>query len=268
MSQMQEIYGSYKQLRSGGIDPKSALSTLRPAIEALPKPERDELVMMMRTWESNTVAAAAQPVSAPAPAPSAIKPLRRIKPLNSDETLPRPSEPMDALAPVACPSCGKLNQPGEALCYHCGGMLDGGRGSTETRHFGDQDNPALNSEFFGPDSVLALRVRGAADTYEVQPQRSGHEMIIGRGASGSVMMPDIDLERRGGADLGVSRMHLGIRYDREQNAVMVADLNSANGSFLNGQRLISKEVRVLRHGDELRLGKLVLLVSFRHPANH
>ncbi len=28
-----------------------------------------------------------------------------------------------------------------------------------------------------------------------------------------------------------------------------------------------KEVRILRHGDELRLGKLVLAISFRHPSS-
>ncbi len=262
MSQLQEIYGSYKQLRAGGLDAKGALNTLRPAIEALPKTDRDELVNMMRAWES-------RPVETPQPAPrsSAIKPLRSIKPLNSDDTLTRPSAITDTLAPVACLSCGKANQPGEAMCYHCGALLDG-RNSTETRHFSDHDTSPLDSEFFGRDSVLVLRVRGATETYEIQPQQAAHEFIIGRGASGSAMMPDIDLERKGGAELGVSRMHLGIRYDREQNAVLVSDLNSANGSFLNGQRLISKEVRVLRHGDELRLGKLVLLVSFRQPANH
>ena len=50
-----------------------------------------------------------------------------------------------------------------------------------------------------------------------------------------------------------------------RSAVLVADLGSANGSYINGQRMMPKEVRVLRHGDELRLGKLVLLASFRHP---
>ena len=55
--------------------------------------------------------------------------------------------------------------------------------------------------------------------------------------------------------------------NREEVNRLVSDLGSANGSFINGQRLLAKEIRVLRHGDELRLGKLVMTVSFRHPAN-
>ena len=56
-----------------------------------------------------------------------------------------------------------------------------------------------------------------------------------------------------------------MRLVPEHATVLVSDLGSANGSFINGQRMMPKEVRVLRHGDELRLGKLVLLASFRHP---
>ena len=91
-------------------------------------------------------------------------------------------------------------------------------------------------------------------------------MIVGRSTKGSVLAPDIDLTNKQASDLGVSRLHLSIGFDAEHESILIADLGSANGSYINGQRMMPKEVRVLRHGDELRLGKLVLLASFRHPA--
>ena len=106
---------------------------------------------------------------------------------------------------------------------------------------------------------------GSTENYETRPQKTDHELIIGRSTKGSVLAPDIDLTNRQASEMGVSRLHLSINYDAEHSAVLVSDLGSANGSFINGQRMMPKEVRVLRHGDELRLGKLVLLASFRHP---
>ncbi|PJF25755.1 MAG: hypothetical protein CUN53_11175 [Phototrophicales bacterium] len=60
-------------------------------------------------------------------------------------------------------------------------------------------------------------------------------------------------------------MHLSLSYDPTNDTLSVTDLRSSNGSFVNNQRLHSHEVRVLRTGDELRLGKLVLGVVFQHP---
>jgi predicted component of type VI protein secretion system len=42
----------------------------------------------------------------------------------------------------------------------------------------------------------------------------------------------------------------------------VTDLGSANSTFLNGQRLMPHEPRVLRDNDEVRLGRLVFRVNF------
>lgn len=166
---------------------------------------------------------------------------------------------------INCANCGKTNQRHEVFCYSCGQLLEPVKGAYDTRVLGEQSSAPLDSEHFGPDSVLVLRVRGSTENYETRPQKSDHELIIGRSTKGSVLSPDIDLTNRQASEMGVSRLHLSINYDAEHQAVLVSDLGSANGSYLNGQRMMPKEVRVLRHGDELRLGKLVLLASFRHP---
>ena len=69
---------------------------------------------------------------------------------------------------------------------------------------------------------------------------------------------DIDLTPFDAADKGVSRKHAGIFI--EEDMLKVVDLESTNGTFLNGSRLTPFQSRILRNGDELRLGKLALIV--------
>jgi pSer/pThr/pTyr-binding forkhead associated (FHA) protein len=112
---------------------------------------------------------------------------------------------------------------------------------------------------FGQASTLTLTVRGATKSIEVLPEG---EQIIGRGASGSAMKPDIDLTAYNAENLGVSRLHASLK--RLDNTVALTDLDSKNHTFINGQRLHPHEVRVLRDGDEVRLGKLIMKVNFKH----
>jgi pSer/pThr/pTyr-binding forkhead associated (FHA) protein len=75
------------------------------------------------------------------------------------------------------------------------------------------------------------------------------------------MVPDIDLTPYGADDKGVSRLHASLH--RQEETLVLSDLGSVNHTFINGQRLHAHEVRVLRDGDEIRLGRLVLYAYFR-----
>jgi hypothetical protein len=272
-------------MRDNGLDTKSAINALRPHIEKLGKAERDELSATIKAYEIQ-LAENPPPPPAPAAAPE-VAPggkggvIKRINPQQSSvptesaaarkEALPA-NDPdatiaWKASAPplVKCPTCGKANQRSEVFCYACGNLLEPPRNSFDTNILSDSESKPLESEFFGTESQLVLRLRGSTEAYDLRPQDSVHELVIGRSTAGSAMNPDVDLKNKQAADLGVSRFHLSVFYDKENQAVLVSDLGSANGSFINGQRLLAKEVRVLRHGDELRLGRLVLIVSFRHP---
>jgi hypothetical protein len=287
VNEVQDIFNEYARMRQNGVDSKSVLNVLRPHIEGLPKAQRDELSSLLRTWEAQTRPATEAnrtrmlspdpDATQPQRPPSLIKPLSggKVKPPTNPASVqpPSPAAPPERAAPasvewVACPNCGKNNQRTEVFCYSCGQLLEPVRGTYDTRHFSDasaSQSAELSSEYFGPETVLVLRVRGSTETYELRPQQSDHELVVGRTTAGSAIAPDVDLTKKQAADLGVSRLHLSLRYDADQNAILAADLGSANGSFINGQSLLPKEVRVLRHSDELRLGKLVLMVSFRHP---
>ncbi len=270
MSGTQEIFGEYARMRNNGLDTRAALQAMRGAIEHLNKSEREELASLLRAWESNEQHLP-EPEPEPEPPTSStgikkIAPIQPVTQVQTDKLDEAQSERDATMAWVSCPNCGKTNQRHEIFCYACGHLLEPLQSAHNTRHFGDADTEKIGKQFFGPDSVLGVRVRGTAESVELRPQNINHEIIIGRSTPGSPIVPDIDLVGKQGADYGVSRMHANLSYDTIQNVILISDLGSANGTFLNGERLVAKEVRVLRHGDELRLGHMVVMISFRHPA--
>ncbi|MGN0430229.1 MAG: DUF6382 domain-containing protein [Acetatifactor sp.] len=58
-------------------------------------------------------------------------------------------------------------------------------------------------------------------------------------------------------DLSVSRLH-GRIVKTKENVICLEDLNSTNGTFLNGNRMQPYERRALEPGDEIMCGKVVL----------
>ncbi len=56
-------------------------------------------------------------------------------------------------------------------------------------------------------------------------------------------------------DSSVSRMHARFSLDRD-GKMTVRDLNSSNGTWLNGERLQPNESRILQQGDHVRLGRM------------
>ena len=109
---------------------------------------------------------------------------------------------------------------------------------------------------FDMDSMLVLSPRDL-DKPPLRVMVNG-DVIIGR--SHGDYTAEVDLGPYGAYERGVSRQHAALR--RQNDTVILVDLNSANSTFLNGQRLVPDQPRILRDGDEIRLGQLVLRVSF------
>jgi pSer/pThr/pTyr-binding forkhead associated (FHA) protein len=65
----------------------------------------------------------------------------------------------------------------------------------------------------------------------------------------------------GGLDGGVSRRHARIHKQRTQ--FFIEDLGSANGTFLNGQRLTPYLPHPLRDKDEIQLGRVRMQILFQ-----
>lgn len=85
------------------------------------------------------------------------------------------------------------------------------------------------------------------------------EYILGRAEKGQAVIPDIDLNRFGAHEKGVSRLHCHLRFEGE--LLLAVDLGSANGTFINDIRVLPDHPAPLSDGDILRLGNLVIEVT-------
>lgn len=257
---VETIYAEYTRMREGGMAVKTALNLLRDNIDSLTEKEKLIIARRLRDYEEQRGQAAPAAIATPEPDPRPSG-LRRL----AQQQQPAPAPAMEPEW-VNCPHCGKSNQRHEVLCYACGHLLRSAHTENETQALAETNDLSYSNDFFGEDTVLVLRARTSGRTYEARPQRSDHEIVIGRSTPDSAVVPDIDLADQDGDKLGVSRLHLTLRYDERYHTISVFDMGSANGTYINGQRLHAHEVRVLRDTDELRLGRLVLGVAFRHPA--
>ena len=165
--------------------------------------------------------------------------------------------------PITCPSCGRtIHEIDPKLCPFCGALMVA-VSATETRALDesemDEDSVTrLGTSHFGR-TMLLIEVRDSDGKFLIDPEKV-ETLVLGRRDPFTDDAPVIDLERFNALDQGVSRKHAVIV--RRGTSLQIMDSGTPNGSFLNGQRLIPDQPRILRDGDQLRLGKLVLQVSF------
>jgi len=160
-----------------------------------------------------------------------------------------------------CPNCGSINRAGVLICNQCGvSMVDNRFGCT--RVDARVDDPPEKTSLqhrtgeLVRDRQVVLQVTGGAS---IQPELDG-VMILGRSNIHSPQHPDIDLSRFQAFQLGVSCRHAMMIC--EDGQLLLADLGSTNGTYLNAERLIPHQAYPVKHGDELRLGHLVLKLWF------
>jgi hypothetical protein len=107
---------------------------------------------------------------------------------------------------------------------------------------------------------LILKVEDV-DKKFVIPASEIDEFTLGRQDPQTGDLPKVDLSDSGAVDKGVSRQHAFIKRV-ERGVLAVIDNASPNGTYLNGQRLVPQQPRILRDGDVIRLGRLSLNVFF------
>jgi len=163
-----------------------------------------------------------------------------------------------------CPYCAHQSREGVLFCEDCGQSLTGGTQATlPTRQLEQSANDLLakatwGTARFGQDASIIIHIRDAAEPIVLQPAK---QTTLGRADATSPQKPDLDLTPYGALEKGVSRLHAAIQ--RGEDALTLVDMGSVNGTHLNGQRLIPDQPRVLRDGDEIRLGKLVAHIYFK-----
>ena len=96
------------------------------------------------------------------------------------------------------------------------------------------------------------------DSGQILPLADRTEFTLGRSAEGQPIVPDVDLTAFNAYANGVSRLHAAIKLIN--NRIIVVDLGSSNGTYLNGVRLAPYIETPVSHGDLVYLGKLKIQV--------
>lgn len=175
-----------------------------------------------------------------------------------------------------CAQCQHENIEGALFCDQCGANLDGaaplaalrprrqtdqlidpligpGPDRPETIVLDDRRGEELETDL-PPDSFVLITASGRRISVPSQEQ-----VILGRVDSRSGVRPDIDLTLEGAGQAGVSRRHCRLMWRSGQ--WLVEDLMSTNYTLINGSRIASHTPTPIEAGDEIRLGKLVLMVG-------
>jgi len=113
---------------------------------------------------------------------------------------------------------------------------------------------------FSSDTTVLLQVLPSGRCLNLALKQPA---ILGRQASSG---PEtvVDLSDLNALQHGVSRHHC--RLERRSRHLVVIDLDSANGSYLNSEPLLPHRPYVVASGDKLILGTLHIAVSF-HTLN-
>lgn len=226
----------------------SAAAMREALMECLPRPERRRIEARSQTVQA---AADAPAASAPPRAPATAAPVPTVPP-PSVSPPPAPAEtsrtPAAARPAVTrpgpsvivekpasertCPRCRQVNRAAARFCRRCGYT-------------------------FVPPLPPVLSLVEPVEARWEYPLRDGN-VLIGRRGGASPVDLDLDFYDPEGY---VSRNHARITMERRR--YLVTDLDSANGTYVNDERIPPHQPRPLRQGDRIRLGHIVLRFQIR-----
>jgi len=166
---------------------------------------------------------------------------------------------------IKCPVCQAKHPENTLFCDECASYLHGddqeGTDPLATAEvavlYTEREKKVPKEEVVSPVS-LRLSIPDSGRELELPLTK---EVNIGRLDPAGASFPEVDLTSNGGLEKGVSRRHAKIT--RRGSEVLIEDLGSINGTFLNHKKLTPYLPQALKSGDELQLSKLILRVSFQ-----
>ncbi len=159
---------------------------------------------------------------------------------------------------IKCPFCESVYPENTLFCEECGSYL-----APVNEHATD---PLLGqtagevAEARGDRAkfrTLVLSIEGGG-RFELPLSK---DVVLGRLDASRAIFPDVDLTGEEGLEKGISRRHA--RISRRESEVFIEDLNSLNGTFLNGNRLVPELPYPIKDGDQIQLGKLMLTLYLK-----
>lgn len=155
-------------------------------------------------------------------------------------------EPTTAEMPAVtpdCPVCGAEITPGQRFCGSCGAALPAPEAVVEVE-------PEVAVVSTGP--YLEVVASGAQIPLVLQP-----ELLVGRLDEVSGINPEVDMTPHGGLDGGISRRHAQLLY--EKGAWFVFDLDSTNGTCVDGQEVAPKTRVPIQDGAKIEFGEVEVI---------
>jgi pSer/pThr/pTyr-binding forkhead associated (FHA) protein len=163
---------------------------------------------------------------------------------------------------IVCQRCKTSVYVGTLFCPECGLLVSSDTsvptialGPKESGEFIRQTAPMGGPAVLTRQDSIALRVVGSTVSIPLVGQQ---DYILGRAEGTQAILPDIDLNRFGAHEKGVSRLHCHLKFQNDQ--MVVVDLGSANGTYLNGTRLTPDRAILVSDNDTLTLGSLKVQV--------
>jgi hypothetical protein len=158
---------------------------------------------------------------------------------------------------IICPNCQHKEIDGAIICSNCGSQLVDEHLVThkiqtaETRQAMERGTDRLQPPQVPLQSWISLLI---IESGQILPLGDRTEFTLGRSAEGQPIVPDVDLTAYNAYANGVSRLHAAIKL--VNNRIVIVDLGSSNGTYLNGVRLSPYIETPVAHGDLVYLGKL------------
>ncbi len=161
---------------------------------------------------------------------------------------------------IICPNCKSQESDGTIFCSECGTQLVQAD-SAQTQKLSPDSDELQGSVFYideMPNQGATWISLHLLETGDIIPIAERSEFTLGRLSENQPIEPDIDLTPFKAFDNGVSRLHAVIRHN--QGNIVIVDLGSSNGTYVNGLRIMPNMEQPLRHGDIVALGKLKMQI--------
>ena len=145
------------------------------------------------------------------------------------------------MAPSACRRCGEILNAHANFCWSCGAAQhDSSAPDTQSVPVFAHEDGTVSTPVPTECEVDTLIIAIGHDAHD-RVELAADTMSVGRIDDSDVVLDDIS----------VSRQH-AVFLRTASGRITVRDLNSLNGTYVNGTRV---EESVLRSGDEIQIGK-------------